>query len=669
VRLQALLGGIFLGSFVLFAFWARFDAPYRDDWDWVLYQLDGAWLFSPHNEHVIPLARLLSRWQYAWGGLTGTLIQNAALVCHALTVALFWVEIRRAWPHRPAWRTAATGLMLVCLGFSYQLQSVVFGAAILFPLVQAATMVALAAVLQATEPAPGGSRKAIGRSRKWWVAAVVACAGSAASMTTGAVVPLIVAAIAWGRGASWRIVGGFGALSAAFVVAYFALSGFGPGPAAGEPGAMGVLARVIAVFAYVPAVFGGVVTSARATLGVIVGAIIVAIMAAAGFAVVRQPARASRLEWFSCGVMAFGVISALAVALGRIEFGVAQAAQSRYATFVLAAIGGLVLLGISRLDRSDRFVHARPALGASAVAMSALLLVPHVYVGLLWRAKADNIAAAYLPVRAGVADVAWLTTLHPSPDVVLRVIDRIEARGGSALDLGMLAPVAAPAVLPVCGGAWTLLRHGRQGEMRLAGFIADASARVSRAVIVDRLTTQVGVSAPAPLVAIPDPSPAVVNAAVWDSLLGRHSRTGRWLGSAQRGAGPPYRWLGRDSGGTWVCEQTLDVTPVTHLVLDVVRPDAAGTMVAIGWGFACGSAVSLWELRVDDAPVAVDVTTGVPRPDVEQARRLECAPGAPPGVHLRLDAARLTPGQHRATLHITTASGHRGQSAPLEFSR
>ena len=62
-RIQLGTGLLFLVSFVVFAIWGRFPVPYRDDWDWLNFHLTSSVTFSslfvPHNEHMIPLPRLI----------------------------------------------------------------------------------------------------------------------------------------------------------------------------------------------------------------------------------------------------------------------------------------------------------------------------------------------------------------------------------------------------------------------------------------------------------------------------------------------------------------------------------------------------------------------------------------------------------------------------------
>ena len=68
-RVELVLGLAVLAVFIFFSIAARFTVPYRDDWDWLNAILTTPMslrgLFTPHNEHVIPLARIIHAWQYS----------------------------------------------------------------------------------------------------------------------------------------------------------------------------------------------------------------------------------------------------------------------------------------------------------------------------------------------------------------------------------------------------------------------------------------------------------------------------------------------------------------------------------------------------------------------------------------------------------------------------
>src|SRR6185436_4323645 len=137
-HLQLLLGFAFVLTFVFFSVWARFPIPYRDDWDWLGWLLTRPvtlrTLFEPHNEHLIPLPRLLVVLQYWLVGSRTHLIFVVALAAQLVVGWIFWREIQRRWPADKTTTAFVFGTAAVCLFFSHQLQSIVFMAAVLFPL-------------------------------------------------------------------------------------------------------------------------------------------------------------------------------------------------------------------------------------------------------------------------------------------------------------------------------------------------------------------------------------------------------------------------------------------------------------------------------------------------------------------------------------------------------
>ena len=187
-RFQLWLGLAFVASFVFFCVWARFPILYRDDWEWVGWMLTQPLtlqtIFTPHNEHLIPLPRLLVALQYRLAGADTRLMFGVALASQLAVGWLFWREIRRRWPDDRTMRSFVFGAAAVCLFFSHQLQSIVFMAAVLFPLVEAFAVASVVAALNASEP---GARPV------WQVAAGLAAAGAALTTTNGLAAPFLVA--------------------------------------------------------------------------------------------------------------------------------------------------------------------------------------------------------------------------------------------------------------------------------------------------------------------------------------------------------------------------------------------------------------------------------------------------------------------------------------------
>lgn len=645
-RAQVAIGIGYLALFVGFSLWARFDVPYRDDWDWILALLGEpggltGW-FQPHNEHVIPLARLLMSAQLATGGLSGHLVQYVALGCQLAIIWIFWREVTRRWPDQQAWRWTVGGLVLVCLSFTPQLQSIVFAAAILFPLVQVWVTLAVVAWLNADEARASGSVVS-NRQRVWWWASVVCVAGAVASTTSGIVAPVILGLLAWLRRGWTREVAGWGGVTVALALAYVAWVGLG-----------------------VPAVETGVMRS------VLVGVSGVAI---AGIALVvlralRRRGNLERIELFALAQIAFGLACTAMVLRSRAHFGLMQTAQSRYATFVLCVWAALVMFIASRASRGagGETAPARPLL-MGAVVLSVLLFVPNVYMGVLWWAKSENLNVAHLALRSGVPDPVWLKTLHPLTVVIDRTLQAMASRDMPVVD-AVIHTTMTPMPTTTCTGEGRLVRQSRGGGLVFDGVW---SSSLTHGVITDAGGAVVGLTGPAPWVREPAPSVTQVNAAVMRELRGlRAPATGArpWLGFAQAGRGGPYRFVGSDSTGARVCSTALTLTAAVHATLDRVEVDSDNVLRAAGWAFACGEDVAVWTLMIDGQPgdpVVVTALARVPRPDVAAAFADACAPEGPAGVHFEARPAVLSPGSHTATLRVVSVSGTIAESQPLTF--
>lgn len=669
-RAQVAIGIGYLALFVGFSLWARFDVPYRDDWDWILSVLTGpggvAGLLLPHNEHVIPLARLLMSAQLAIGGLSGHLVQYVALGCQLAIIWIFWREVVRRWPGQPAWRWTVGGLVLVCLSFTQQLQSIVFAAAVLFPLVQFWTTLAIVAWLNADEARASGSD----RQRVWWWGGVVCVAGAVASTTSGIAAPAILGVLAWLRGGRTREVMGWGGVTVVLAATYVGWVGVGV-PTAGsgsvEPWAP---PSAIALISYALAVLSAGATYAHATFAIVLGVIVLAASAVVLTTALRRRPALARIEMFAVAQIVFGLACTLMVTPGRAQFGILQAAQSRYATFVLCVWAALVIFFTSRASRGAgaQTAPARPLL-VGAVGLSLVLLVPNVYMGVLWWAKADNLNVAYLALRSGVPDPVWLKSLHPLPVVVERTAQAMALRGMPVVDPAMQTTIT-PLPQAACHGEGRLVRQSRLGGMVFGGAW---SSSMTHGVVIDAGGAVVGLTQPAPWMREPDPSPMQVHAAVMRELRGPGSSAPGahpWIGFAQAGRGGPYRWVGFDSTGASTCIAALTLTPSVHATLDRVDVAPGHVVHAAGWAFACGEDLAVWTLIIDAHPVdapAVTVIARVPRPDVTAAYASACVPDGPAGVHLEARPGVLSPGSHTATLRVVSVSGAIAESQPLTF--
>ncbi len=551
-RLLYGLGVLMAVSLAAAAIRARYQVPYHDDWDWLVWLTAGpvtlARLFEPHNEHLIPLARLLFWLQYDLEGTTQYLLFGVALVTQFGLGALVIAEIRRRWPADADHRRTAAGLALVCLFFAWQLQSLVFAAAVLFPLVQFLATLAVAAALSASEP---------GRSRRAWL--VVTFGASLAAMhttTNGLVVPIVLSLVAYARRESLAVRTAHVSMVVLGTATYIALVIVpGEGATLGTGGPLRTIATMVGFFF---AFFAPFVTYLSDAAGEAAGVVLVgAGLALTGRVLARRTAL-TRADHFAAGLMLFALGTAALAAIGRARFGVEQATQSRYATFSLAYAAALVVGGLSWSTRSAWHRRVDRTVRVVALPAAALLLAAHAVTIAIWIAKADNVAAAGLAVTAGVHDDAWLTTLHPETDRIDAASRRLEAAG----DLSLVSPeigrqLIVPPAIVTCGGSLTLRATG-PAALRLEG---TTPSPAPRGLIVDGTGAVVGLARPAPLVATPAPSRSEVVRAVIARWRRSDASAHRWLGFARAGGMTPYAFVAVDASGRPVCRAGLAAVP------------------------------------------------------------------------------------------------------------
>src|SRR5262249_28322517 len=158
------VGAGFVATFVVSAFLARFRFPYRDDWDWLAWRLSGPVtlerLLVPHNEHLIPLPRLILALQFWLEKSRSDVMFAVSLIAILATAALVANEARKHDWLSSASRHIAVGFGLALLLLNWQLQSVVFAAAIAFPLVELCAVAAIVCILNASDSVTRGP---------WWL--------------------------------------------------------------------------------------------------------------------------------------------------------------------------------------------------------------------------------------------------------------------------------------------------------------------------------------------------------------------------------------------------------------------------------------------------------------------------------------------------------------------
>ena len=660
---QLAIGLLFLASFLFFAVRARFPIPYRDDWDWLGWLLTRPLtlktLFEPHNEHMIPLPRLLVALQYRFEG-SGTHLVFAVAVAAQLALAwMFLREIGRRWPADRGTRHFALGAVAVCLFFTHQLQSFVFMAAVLFPLVQTFAVMAMVCALTATEP---GAKRT-----EWFAAAGIAAACAGLTTTNGLVAPIIVALLIWARRGSRTAAVAFALAGVCGLAAYVLLVGRPWVNAPALPGAARSVPPIGEMLGFFLAFFASVVAYGSVGAAVVLGSALFALGGTSIWIVLRDRECTPRIEIFAAAVMLFATASAAMATPARAQFGAVQAAQSRYASYAMAYDAALLLWCLSRLSSSEWWRRHKTAVTTSVVLASTVLLAAHVFIGLVWIAKAENIAFVRYALAARVNDDEWIATLHPVTSIVYETADRLRTAGDrQIIDARLGEPWRDAAHFDACSGTIALQDLGERIGWRAIGSLATPAAT---GVIVDRSLMVRGFAARAPLVETANPLHAQeVVEVVWRSF-GREARSApSWLGFAQKGDGAPYLFYGLATDGTPVCRSAISALPEPiRVYLDGPLGQVADNASGSGWAFQCEGSVERLRVIVDDIEQTVTVVRGVSRPDVRTAFANRCDVAEGSGFSFQLNTRELPAGLHRVKVAADDSVGRTVQSNTTEI--
>ena len=537
------IGVLMAASVAVFSAWARLPLPYRDDWDWLRWVLGPTPLsayFIPHNEHLIPLARLLLQLQYALEGSNGYTMLVVSMASLGIVAVLTLAEIRRRWPADQVTRRWVSGLALTVLCFAWQLQSLVFPAAVLFPLVEMFAAAALTCLLNAGET--------VGQQRRWWSSLTLLCmAGAMLTTTNGLPVPVMLAIVAAGRGMPRRVVAGLLLVGVVGIALYLKVVLLRAGGGGGVLDAMGPAWLVVTFFL---AFYASLLAQVSDAAGVIVGTLLFAAGLHVVFSTLSRRDR-PRLEYWAAGILLFTMASAALAAPARAGLGIVQVAQSRYASFVLPFWTALCLAGVSRVAPHRVRAVAVPALAASIAALAL-----QVVIGVVWVAKAEHVATAGLALASGGGDDEWLATLHPSADVARDVFAALVADGDRSLNAPL--PQLSLAVVtraPACDATARVVPVPVGSGLRLH---AAATGAHERGMILDRTGRSVGLAMPAPLVTTPNPSPIELARALARAAREPAPARPQWIGFAAIGAGAPYLLVLLDAHGVPTCRVTAN---------------------------------------------------------------------------------------------------------------
>lgn len=383
---------------------AYMPCPFWDGWDVIANIANGArpwswtWLWSQHNEHRIATARLLIWLDWAaFGGKNISLFVEMYLI-QIIHCAVVWYALERLTNFPRVLRRTIQGLFAFCLFHPNQAQNFTWSFQVSFILAFAIGTTALLSI--------AFFEKVTARWR-WPILMAVGCAPilAATNLASGLLIGPAIVCLACVKRLPRRAIVLLAALSSLSIVAYVYHYQTPPG----HPSPIEALSHAGDVFRYVSTLMG-------ASWPLLSPAYISAICFGAWIVVTAlRHQKVSAFEWFcvaECGVM---IATTLLVACGRLQYGIMQAAESRYQTPAMiywASLLSLVLIAVWRLQPASLGL---AQLFVLLIASSSLPFVPGVWRKFVdqadWRRDACLVVSGNYSARAA-------RILHPNPEIV-----------------------------------------------------------------------------------------------------------------------------------------------------------------------------------------------------------------------------------------------------------
>lgn len=635
--LSLVAGVLFAATYLYFSVRARFAVPYVDDWSLLASLQQPDWLaalFQPHNEHIMAVPRLLvwtDFWIWGWPGYA---TYTAAILSHALVVAVF-VWLLRGYPALES--RLLIGLVLVTTCTTYALQGAVFPSAVNFTLVFGFGALAIGAVAwSTTERNPA----------RWALFALIPAALAMLSVSNGLVIPVVLAALSLLLRLPRMVTIAFVGLALAGATARYALGGVPTTALAASPQA---------VVTFTLAILAGPVGSVSPPLAIATGAAIVLLGLLAVWRFVRAPSKGP-VETFVAGTVTFVVLSAAMTAVGRAQFDPSVAAESRYAELASLAWAALLF----HVIRPGTIGRGSGRVMIGLLLLVALLALPaQLLVGRVWAAKADHLRIAALTLTTQVPDADWMWRLHPSGSPMIDpALPLLQQRDVAFLRFPERGLLVSGGGAPLCeGDAEAHDAVDATEGLRIHARLEESGSALR---IVDRESRAVGLAWPAPSVSDPRAGP---NDFVWaelDILTGHLDPSGRWLGLSARGAGEPYAAHLLDDDGAIVCTRPVACcTPepgraaraemIVRGSIAEGRVDQADCEAVAGWVWDPVRPDASLEVRVAvDNGIEVVVPASVPRDDLVAAGK----GNGEHGFHVPTELLRLGAGTSRITVSV-----------------
>jgi hypothetical protein len=339
--------------------------PWADGWSVMADIAGGAkpwsfhWLWSQHSEHRIAMSRLLIWFDWsAFGGKNFSLLTEIYLV-QILHLAAICYAIERFSDFPKPLKRILEGVFAFCLFHPYQAQNLTWAFQVSFMLAFAIGTMALLSVafvdqIQARWRCPA----LLGAG----LAPMLAGTCLASGLLIGPIAMALAGVKRISRGAFFALA----ALSAASILFYF----WGYRTPPDHPSPLNALLQPVAILRYVLALLD---TSWHFPF---IASISLVSFAAWIVVAVRFPKRVSNFEWFCIAECSFMLATACLIACGRLQYGIAQAGESRYQTVAMiywASLFSLITIAVSRWQPAWR---SHLQMTIAVIALSSLLVLP-----------------------------------------------------------------------------------------------------------------------------------------------------------------------------------------------------------------------------------------------------------------------------------------------------
>lgn len=376
-------------------------------WSW-------GWLWSQHNEHRIALVRLLSWLDWAaFGGKNVSLFLEIYLV-QMLQLAAICYVLERCTDFPKSLKRMLEGLFAFCLFHPYQAQNLTWAFQIAFILPFAIGTIALLGVAF-IEKIPARWRGLL------MLGIGLAPMFAAMTLASGLLVGPAAIGLAFLKRISRRELVMLIALSLTSFVFYF----WGYRSPSGHPSPFEALRHPGDVDRYVLLVLD---TSWQVFS---MAGISIIFLGCSVAAALHRRERVSNFEWFcfaECGLM---LAAASSIACGRLQYGVAQAAESRYQTPAMIYWAALFSLALIAVWRWQPARIGLLQMGIVLIALYSLLSLRPVWSGFI--AQADGNAQACASVmrgKYGPSAVKQLDLFADDPGEVGRAAALLRERWG-----------------------------------------------------------------------------------------------------------------------------------------------------------------------------------------------------------------------------------------------